>query len=307
MSESAGKLVSGDEKWGFDLPVITLGRSSLASVPVTDSQASRIHALLRMDAHGRYQIIDWGSRNGTFLNGKILLQPEPLKSGDKISIGEQDFFFKGNENISQNPQTSQFIGLKSVNGGNSSNVVAISVRLLQGYNDHLRGNDLLLSWMLGQWLKRQEAQVQNFGGVFDQVAIGHHVSYWKLQNEAPGVFSQVAFECVKSCLLDTEELGRATMKAAGLNKPFLAASAGLHYGPVKLVSVGTSDALHESITGDTSEICKEVSERAMNSACPMLSSENFQTSLGSHGIAHPYCMAMVGPRRQSVVLYQLTS
>ena len=70
-----GKLISGGEKWGFDLPVITLGRSELASVCVSTSRASRIHAMLRLNSRGMYELVDWGSKNGTFLNGGIVTSP----------------------------------------------------------------------------------------------------------------------------------------------------------------------------------------------------------------------------------------
>ena len=304
MAEPTGKLMSGSEKWGFDLPVITLGRSEVASVRVSASRASRIHAMLRLNANGQYEVLDWGSKNGTFLNGELLIEPVVLKSGDKITIGEQDFHFKGNNTSGGTSGHSGFRGRKSPES--NTHVVTACLRLVSGYEEPFKADNLGLSWMLGQWLQRQEAQVENYGGVFDQIGKGFHVSYWKLENETPGAFSQVVFECVKSCLKDTEELARQAMQATKSSQSFLLASAAMHYGEGTLTSIGSKEVMHQTLSGETCEIVKEVAERAMQAACPMLCTEKFQTALGSHGMAHPYCMALTGPRQQSIVLYQLT-
>lgn len=305
MSESIAKLTSGVEKWAFDLPVITLGRSEVASVKVSTNRASRIHAMIRLNQESRYEVLDWGSKNGTFLNGKLLMGPEPLNSGDKITIGEQDFHFKGNDVSSNGSGAQPFTKLEGA-GSNNQNVVAVCIRLLPGYDSFYKNNELGLSWMLGQWLQRQEAQVDHFGGVFDQISKGMHVSYWNLDSDTPAAFSQVVFECVKSCLKDTETLAKAAMESVKASQPFVRASAAMHYGEACLTDIGPNEIGYKTLSGDTCEIVKDVSERAMQAACPMLCTEKFQRALGNNGKAHPYCMALTGPRKQSIVLYHLT-
>lgn len=59
--------------------------------------ASRSHALINRDA-ASFTITDMGSTNGTLLNGAPLVphQPKPLRSGDRIKIGEIEMEFRWN-------------------------------------------------------------------------------------------------------------------------------------------------------------------------------------------------------------------
>jgi hypothetical protein len=60
-----------------------------------DTHTSRRHALITA-AGGQYQIVDNGSANGTYLNGvRIPAQnPQPLRSGDELQIGQTRFRFE---------------------------------------------------------------------------------------------------------------------------------------------------------------------------------------------------------------------
>jgi diguanylate cyclase (GGDEF)-like protein len=78
---------------------VTLGRSLGADVRVNDSKASRKHAKIEVrgvpeSPSAEYVVTDLNSRNGTFLNGGRIIQPEVLRHGDKISIGEHILRFE---------------------------------------------------------------------------------------------------------------------------------------------------------------------------------------------------------------------
>src|SRR4029078_1720640 len=71
----------------------TIGRSSRPDVNITDSFASRIHAVVEMRGE-IYWLTDLGSQNGTYHNdmrmsGEIILQP-----GDRIRIGETELLYR---------------------------------------------------------------------------------------------------------------------------------------------------------------------------------------------------------------------
>lgn len=70
-------------------PVVTLGRAPSNDVVVDDDEVSRQHAVLRRQ-DGGYVIADMGSSNGTFVNGKRITAPQPLRVGDTIRIGRAD-------------------------------------------------------------------------------------------------------------------------------------------------------------------------------------------------------------------------
>jgi hypothetical protein len=72
---------------------VDIGRAVKSGIVIRDPYMSGKHAgFIYKD--GRYFIQDYGSTNGTFVNGKqtekVLQQ---LKDGDKIHIGQMDFLF----------------------------------------------------------------------------------------------------------------------------------------------------------------------------------------------------------------------
>ena len=88
--EQAMGLRSGDE---YDLSHgAVLGRGDAADIRLEDPFASSRHA--RIDRQGDVLVIeDMGSTNGTYLNGQPLSGPQPLHSGDRIRIGDNEFSY----------------------------------------------------------------------------------------------------------------------------------------------------------------------------------------------------------------------
>jgi hypothetical protein len=88
--EHAAGLRDGDE---YDLiDGLTLGRGNAADIRVEDPFASASHA--RIVRQGDLLVLeDLGSTNGTFLNGEPLRGPQPLHSGDRIAIGDNEFSY----------------------------------------------------------------------------------------------------------------------------------------------------------------------------------------------------------------------
>jgi FHA domain len=74
--------------------VTRIGRSPDCDIIITDLGVSKQHAELRLSPAGRYQIIDLGSHNGTYVNGTRVSQQE-LEEGDIIAIGDAAFRLAG--------------------------------------------------------------------------------------------------------------------------------------------------------------------------------------------------------------------
>lgn len=70
----------------LEADVYSLGRSPLCQIVVQRSIVSRLHAKIERDGP-RYQLVDAGSANGTFLNGKRLSAPHVLSDRDLIGLG----------------------------------------------------------------------------------------------------------------------------------------------------------------------------------------------------------------------------
>ena len=69
--------------------VTTLGRSDSCAVVIALPVISRLHARIELQ-HDRYLLVDAGSANGTFLNGKRSEQGTQLSTGDEIWLGSSD-------------------------------------------------------------------------------------------------------------------------------------------------------------------------------------------------------------------------
>ncbi len=78
--------------------IMKIGRRPDNDIVVSDLGVSKQHAELRLSPTGRYQIIDLGSHNGTFVNGARVNQAE-LNENDIIAIGHATFRLTGGELI----------------------------------------------------------------------------------------------------------------------------------------------------------------------------------------------------------------
>jgi len=70
----------------LDKPEIIMGRSAEAGLQIEDDGISRKHAKVQVGSDGKFQVVDLGSTNGTYLNG-AKVNVALLADGDKIQIG----------------------------------------------------------------------------------------------------------------------------------------------------------------------------------------------------------------------------
>ncbi len=73
------------------MKVLTVGRSSQNDVVLSDSRVSRVHCQFVQYDNGLFGIIDTGSTNGTFVNGRRIMGECPLQRGDHVRIGDTVF------------------------------------------------------------------------------------------------------------------------------------------------------------------------------------------------------------------------
>jgi adenylate cyclase len=71
----------------------TLGRVANTDIVLPYSWVSRKHAMIQREENGRFNLLDLGSSNGTFLNGRKIHTPVTLQNGDCIGIGSTRLLF----------------------------------------------------------------------------------------------------------------------------------------------------------------------------------------------------------------------
>ncbi len=83
------KVYKGDELVAtkeYDRDIIKIGRLSSAHLCLDDEKVSRIHSVIEVAADGGLSIIDMGSVEGTYVNGKRVNKGS-LQFGDEIKVG----------------------------------------------------------------------------------------------------------------------------------------------------------------------------------------------------------------------------
>lgn len=93
-----GRFKGGEvQEWQPEKFPCLIGRDpSVAQVAVSDSCASRIHAILYIES-GALMIEDEQSSNGTYVNGEKISSPVELLTGDEVKIGEAILLFEVSE------------------------------------------------------------------------------------------------------------------------------------------------------------------------------------------------------------------
>src|SRR5215208_2363646 len=70
----------------FNREIIKIGRLASAHLCLEDDKISRIHSVIEVSPEGNISIIDMGSAEGTFVNGKKVSRGA-LRLGDQITLG----------------------------------------------------------------------------------------------------------------------------------------------------------------------------------------------------------------------------
>jgi pSer/pThr/pTyr-binding forkhead associated (FHA) protein len=73
------------QRWTVDAEEFLIGRGSDCHIVLPERQVSRHHVKIISDGNS-YQLVDFGSKNGTHLNGTQVNGTVPLQDGDEIQI-----------------------------------------------------------------------------------------------------------------------------------------------------------------------------------------------------------------------------
>jgi hypothetical protein len=86
----------------FNREIIKIGRLASAHLVLDDEKVSRIHSVIEVAPDGAISIIDMGSAEGTFVNGKKVSRGA-LRLGDQITLGGLRIVVEGAENVAADP------------------------------------------------------------------------------------------------------------------------------------------------------------------------------------------------------------
>ncbi|MBX7113758.1 MAG: adventurous gliding motility protein GltG [Myxococcaceae bacterium] len=95
------KVFKGDQLLAskeYDRDIIKIGRLSSAHLCLDDEKVSRIHSVIEVSPDGNLSIIDMGSVEGTFVNGKRV-NKGTLALGDEIKVGNTTIKVEGTQPV----------------------------------------------------------------------------------------------------------------------------------------------------------------------------------------------------------------
>jgi len=177
-ARSTAWLDLGDRRLPFVGKTLSLGRSKDNNVVFTSAKVSRRHALLHAQGGAEFSLVDLGSSNGTHLNGRRVIQPVSLQSGDVIQIGEQSLTFHVEETLvadSQPYHTEAQLTVRDVSELTCwfllldiENFVTLSAEVPQGE----------LARMVGTWLASCQRVIEQHGGTLSKFLGDGLLVYW---------------------------------------------------------------------------------------------------------------------------------
>ncbi len=71
-----------------------IGRSPSNQLTLASERVSRRHAIIQAQHENEFWLVDFGSRNGTYLNSRRITMPQRLQHGDRLTIGPFEFVFR---------------------------------------------------------------------------------------------------------------------------------------------------------------------------------------------------------------------
>lgn len=152
-----------------DQDTYTIGRIKGCDIKLPFSWVSRKHAMVQAEANGFLNLIDLGSSNGTFVNGRRIHTPIVLHNGDCVGIGNTSLLFR--QDTASQP-------VREVSGPDLDEMTVAFVQqelitiLICDIHDFTRLSEALpgqqLSRLLQYWAGTVSKLVQKHGGMVDK-------------------------------------------------------------------------------------------------------------------------------------------
>jgi adenylate cyclase len=227
--------------------VTTLGRVETNDVTLPDPKISRSHALLRILGDGRYYLIDLGSANGTFVNGKRLVGPSVLNDSDEIRLGDHILIFNfqpESVDICDSDAMAKRTILASSVTVQRATILVMDIRDFTSLSEQVSPS--FLAAVVGSWFRAAGEIADKNGGEVDKYTGDGVMIRWMAD-------IRVKDTSVESALITAHEMNLAT---AAISKDFpdlpapLKIGTGVNTGQAALGHVGAGMGRDYTALGD---------------------------------------------------------
>ena len=234
----------------------TFGRSSDNDVQLEDRCASRNHAMIQMLGKGSYYLIDLGSRNGSFVNGRRVTTPVSLKNSDHITLGDSNMVFHcpdltktATEGDTETGTDNTDTDTVMLHRRRLITVVVLDIRNFTKLTQML--DEQILSELIGTWFARAGKVITKHGSWVDKY-IGDAVMAVWIHNTDPKVDKISSQEMLKAyrALYEIYQISNELNQQFQLPFP-LRVGAGMNTGFAMVGQMGTSQHPDYTALGDT--------------------------------------------------------
>ncbi len=260
-------------------PLFSIGRGAGNDLPLQDSRASRQHAVIRLQSDQTHYLIDLGSGNGTFLNGRRVTIPSALKSGDEIQVANCRIQFTDlstESSILQRPSPDEMRTQLEFTTETIS-ILVVDIRNYTGLSEAIPAEDL--SRIIGGWFKDVGQIIEQNGGSIDKF-IGDAVMAFWLKAKTEGNTNHVIGPLKSS--REMVRLARSYHEKLVSQYPDFGFSigCGINTGKAILGSVGVDSLRTFTAVGDSVNVAFRMESLCKELKHPIVLSEEVKNAAG---------------------------
>lgn len=228
----------------------TVGRGDDNNFVLPDRWISRNHAMLQRMETGEFYLIDLGSRNGSFVNGRRVSVPVTLHNGDHLTFGQTELEFYAPE-VGHPPEptigldSQEFTATATLHVRRLISVLVVDIRNFTVMTRQI--DEKVLSEVIGTWFRCAGDIIREYGSWVDKYIGDAVMAVWI--HGAQGVSQEEMIRIAKAL----QALHQMTSKLhERYPLPFpLRIGSGLNTGYAMVGNTGTGDRPDYTALGDT--------------------------------------------------------
>ncbi|MGO9204026.1 MAG: FHA domain-containing protein [Limisphaerales bacterium] len=163
----------------------SFGRAATNHVVLADERVSRRHAIIHTQREGEFWLLDLGSSNGTYINGRRLGKPSRLRNGDTIQIGAFQAVFRLGGRGEPDPTASRLAANQTLVATKSCPcwLLLADIEGSSGLSQRLDAETLAA--LIGHWLTRCKEAIEGEGGAINKYLGDGFFAYWPAAQVTP--------------------------------------------------------------------------------------------------------------------------
>ena len=278
----------------------TVGRSDDNNFVLPDRWISRNHAMLQCMENGEFYLIDLGSRNGSFVNGRRVSVPVVLQDGDLLTFGQTElrFFYPGEDFTDNSLDLDDSLTKQDFTATATLHVrrlISVMVADIRDFTVLTRQTDeKVLSEAIGTWFRRTGEIIGEHGSWVDKYIGDAVMAVWVHGPEGATPADMVPMmRAVNALAKMTSQLHEQ------FSLPFpLRIGAGVNTGYAMVGNTGSGDRPDYTAIGDTVNAAfrfeSSTKELGLDIAIGEATYDCLKTVGGDEAFFHRYTVTMKG-------------